>query len=119
LNFQSQKSLLNQYPHILNPNLTQKIPLNPAHQDLSNNTSGTFWFLQNFQLWFNLIFSEEIIQYSRPFAPQVHMSWNQAYAPLLLESIPKRPRTQSEASQFGESHKYKIKQINYLPSYVD
>jgi len=27
----------------------------PAHQDLSNNTKGTFQFLPNLQLWFNLI----------------------------------------------------------------
>ncbi len=45
--------------HILNPNLTKKIPLNPPHQDLSNNTKGTLQFLQNFQLQFNLIFSEK------------------------------------------------------------
>jgi hypothetical protein len=44
-------------------------PLNPAHQNLSNNTKDTFQFLQNFQLQFNLIFREEIIQYSRTFAP--------------------------------------------------
>jgi hypothetical protein len=48
--------------------LPNKIPLNPAHKDVSNNTKGTFQFLQNFQLQFNLIFSEEIIQYSRTFA---------------------------------------------------
>jgi hypothetical protein len=80
---------------------------------------GTFQFLQNFQLRFHLVFSEEIIQYSRTFAPQVQTSWNQADAPLLLESFPKRPRTRSEASQFGGSHKYKqnkTKQTNYLPS---
>jgi hypothetical protein len=39
----------------LNPNLTKEIPLNPAHQDLSYNTKGTFQFLQNFQLGINLI----------------------------------------------------------------
>ncbi len=73
--------------HILNPNFTKCIPLNPTHQDLSTNTKGTFHFLQNFQLQFNLIFNEEIIQYSRTFAPQVQMSWNQAHAPLLEESF--------------------------------
>jgi hypothetical protein len=31
--------------HILNPNLTNCIPLNPAHQDLSNNTKAMFQFL--------------------------------------------------------------------------
>ncbi len=45
--------------------------LNPAHQDLSNNTKGTLQFLWNFQVWFNLIFSEEIIQYSRTSTSQV------------------------------------------------
>jgi hypothetical protein len=55
----------------MNPNLTLYTPLNPAHQDLPNNTKGTFQFLQNFQLKFNLIFSEEIIQYSRTFTTQV------------------------------------------------
>jgi hypothetical protein len=33
--------------HILNPNLTKQIPLNPAHQDLSNSTKGTFQYLRN------------------------------------------------------------------------
>jgi hypothetical protein len=64
-----------------------------------NNTKGTFQFLQNFQLQFNLIFSEKIIQYSRTFAPQVQTPWNQAHAPLLLiKSFPKTPRTWSQAS---------------------
>ncbi len=48
---------------------------------------GTFQFLQNFQLRFNLIFSEEIIQYSRTFALQVQKSWNQAHAPILLRAF--------------------------------
>jgi hypothetical protein len=66
-----------------------QIPSNPAHQYLSNNTKGTFQFLQDFQVRFNLIFSEEIIQYSRTFAPQVQTSWNQAHAPLLLRELSK------------------------------
>jgi hypothetical protein len=56
---------------MLIPNLIKEIPLNPAYQDLSNNTKGTFQFLRNSQLRFNLIFSEEIIQYSRTSTPQV------------------------------------------------
>jgi hypothetical protein len=78
LNFQRQKSFKNSISptNNLNPNLTKQIPLNPAHQDLSNNTKDTFQFLRKFQLRFNLIFSEEIIQYSRTFAPQLQMSWN-------------------------------------------
>jgi hypothetical protein len=52
------------------------------------------------------------------------MPWNQAHAPLLLllESFPKRPRTQSEAFQFGGSHKYKQNKpnkSNKLPSFID
>jgi hypothetical protein len=99
----------------LNPNLTKSIPLNPSHQDLSKNTKGTFQ-LRNFQLSFNLIFSEKIIQYSRTFAPQVQTSWNQANAPLPLKSYPKRPRTQYEAFWFAGSHKHKTKQTNYIAS---
>jgi len=45
--------------------------------------------------------NEEIIQYSRTFALQVQMSWNQAHASLLVESFPKTPRTRSEAFQVG------------------
>jgi hypothetical protein len=93
LNFQRQKSLIkNQYLWHSEFNLTKKIPLNPAHQDLSNNTKATFQFLRNFQLQFYLIFSEEIIHYSRTFAPQVQTSWSQAHAPLLLASLPNRPK---------------------------
>jgi hypothetical protein len=45
------------------------------------------------------------------------MSWNQAHAPLLIESFPKTLRTWSEASRFNESHnlkklKIKIKNSN-------
>jgi hypothetical protein len=61
---------------------------------------------------------KKIIQYSRTFAVQLQTSWNQADAPLLLESFPKRPRTQSEASGFGENHKYKNK-TNKLPCFID
>jgi hypothetical protein len=49
--------------HILNPNRTKQISLNPAYQDLSSNTTGTFQFLGIFQLHFTLVSSEEIIQY--------------------------------------------------------
>jgi len=38
--------------------------------------------------------------------------------PIFIESIPKTPRTQSEASRCGGSHNYETKQnkTNYLPS---
>ncbi len=90
--------------HILNPNVTKWILLNPAHHDLSNYTKATFQFLWNFQLWLNLILTEEIVQYSRTFASQVWMSWNQAHAPLLVKGFPKTSRTWSEASWLGGSH---------------
>jgi hypothetical protein len=35
------------------------------------------------------------------------MPWNQAHAPLLVESFQKEPKTWSQTSQFGGSHKYK------------
>ncbi len=38
--------------------------------------------------------------------------WNQAHAPLLVESFPKTPKTQSKASWFGGFHNYKTKQNN-------
>ncbi len=115
LNFQQQKSLKNQYlPH----SESKSYQMNSAHQDLSKNTKGTFQFLRNFQLRLDLIFSEEIIQYSRTFALQVQTSWNQAHAPLLVKNFPKTPRTWSEASWFGGSHNYNTKQ-NKLPSFID
>ncbi len=60
LNFQQQKSLKDQYlPH-------------SASKSYQINS---------------IIFSEEIIQYSRTFALQVQTLWNQANAPLLVESF--------------------------------
>jgi hypothetical protein len=95
---------------ILSPNFTKYIPLSPASWDLLNNTKRKSQFLWNFQLWFNLIISEKIIQYSRTFTPHVQKSWNPANAPLLIESFSKILRTQSNASQFGGSHNYETKQ---------
>jgi hypothetical protein len=48
------------------------------------------------------------------------MPWTQKpmHHTLLVQSFPKTPRTQSEASQFGGSHNYKNK-TNYLPSFLD
>jgi hypothetical protein len=77
----------------LNPSFTKQIPLNPAHQDLSNNTNGTFQYLWNFMLRFNLIFSEEIIQYSRTLNCTAGPQWNQSHALLLIKSFPNTPKT--------------------------
>jgi len=68
------------------------------------------WFFWGFIL----NFSEEIIQYSRTFAWQFLMSWNQAHAPLLTETFPKTPRTQSEASRLSGSHNYETKQTTFI-----
>jgi len=66
LNFRQQKSLQNQYLlHSESKSYQIDSIKSSAHQDLFNNTKGTFQFLQNFYLRYNLIFSEEIIQYSR------------------------------------------------------
>ncbi len=65
------------------------------------------------QLLFILIFSEEIIQYSRTFAPQVQTAWNQAHWPLLIESFSNTPRTRSETPWFSRSHNYKTKQTTF------
>ncbi len=82
-------------------------------------TKGTFQFLRNLQLQLNLIFSEEIIQYSWTSTVQVQMPWNQADAPVLLKSFRKRPRMWSEASRFNASHNYKEKKRNKLPCFID
>jgi hypothetical protein len=101
-------------PHILNPILPNKfhlilhIKIFPTTPKAHSNSS------KKIQLRFNLIFSEEIIQYSRTFAPQVQTSWNQAHAPLHIESFPKTPRTGSEASWLDGSHNYKTKQTTFL-----
>jgi hypothetical protein len=43
-------TLKNQYlPHSESKSYQMNSPLNPAHQDLSNNTKSTFQFLQYFQ----------------------------------------------------------------------
>ncbi len=57
-----QKSLKNQCLSHSESKSYQINSWNPAHQDVSSNTKGTFQFLRNFQLQFNKIFSEKIIQ---------------------------------------------------------
>jgi hypothetical protein len=117
-NFQGQKSLWNQYlPH----SKSKSYQINSIESCSSRSislTKGTFQFLWNFQLQFHLIFSEEIIQYSRTFTPQVQTSWNQADEPLVLESFPKRPRTQSEASWFRVDL-IDTNTTNKQPSFID
>jgi hypothetical protein len=124
LNFQQQKSLKNQYLSTFWIQiLPNKISLNPPHQDLSNNTKGTFQFLWNFQLRCNLIFSEKIIQYSsRTFC---------SASPNIMEPSPGTPSSSWRAfqrhqehdlehpSMYYGSHNYKTKQTTCLHSYID
>jgi hypothetical protein len=83
LNFQWQKSLKNQH---LPPSKSKsyQIKIFPTTPKAHTNSSKFPAMIS-----FNLIFSEEIIQYSKTFALEVET----ANAPLLLESFPKRPIT--------------------------
>jgi len=88
LNFQQQKSLKNQY---LPPSQCKPYQIN----SIKSYSSRSFQqhqrhiqFLRNVQLRFNLIFCEEIIQYSRTFAPQlqkrhgtkpIHPCWSRTF----------------------------------------
>ncbi len=81
LNFQQQKSLKNQYflhseskSYQINSIKILLINIFPTTPKAHSNSS------KKFQLRFNLIFNEKIIQYSRTFAPQVQTTWNQAHA---------------------------------------
>jgi hypothetical protein len=91
--------------------LPNKFYLNLSHRDLSSNTKGTFQFLPNFQLRFNLIFSDEIIQYSRTFALQVKR---------VMEPSPCTPPRHKERNL---KHPGSVDLIttrqNKLPSFID
>jgi hypothetical protein len=107
LNFQWQKLLKNQYlPH----SESKSYEINPAHQDLSNNTKGTFQFLRNFQLWFNLLFKNFCTT-----------------SPNVMEPSPWTPPGQELSKDtkntiwsilVQRSRNYKTKQ-NKLPSFID
>jgi hypothetical protein len=88
LNFQRQKSPQNQYlPHSESKSYQINSIKSCSHRDLSNNTKCTFQFLQSFQLRFNLIFNEELIQYSKTFALQVQTSWNHTHEPTPCQKL--------------------------------
>jgi hypothetical protein len=129
LNFQQQKSLLNQYlPH--SEAKTYQINF------INSCSSRSFQF--NFQWKSHSIFknfyitSPNAMKPSRCTPPPWELSkdtknaiWNirvwwisqvqnkikqtNCLASLVLESFPKTPRTQSETSEFSRSHKYKTK----------
>ncbi len=134
LNFQPQKSLLNQYiPHSeiqILPNNSIKILLIKIFPTTPKANSIKSWSSRSFKqhqrqipiptkfwaaIWFNFQCGNHSIFENFCTASPKH-PWNQANAPLLLQSFPKRPRMRSEASQFHGSHQYKTKQTNYLAS---
>jgi hypothetical protein len=84
----------------------------------SSRSFQQYRFLWNFQLGFSLIFSEEIIQYSKNFntASPNAMKPSPCTPPPPGELSKETKNTQSKASLFSGSHKYKIKQTNNLPS---
>jgi hypothetical protein len=100
LNFQWQKSLKNQYLAHSGSKSYQINSIKSCSSRSFQQHQSHIPIPPNFQLRFNLIFNDEIIQYSKTFALQVQTSWTQAHAPLLIKSFPKTPRTQSEASRF-------------------
>jgi hypothetical protein len=80
LSFQWQKALLNQYlPH--SESKTYHINSTKSCSSRSFQQHQTHIPIPPKKLdKIYLVFSEEIIQYSRTFAPQVQTSWNQAHA---------------------------------------
>jgi hypothetical protein len=108
--FSSRNQLKINISYILSPNLTKRIPWNPAHQDLFKNTKGTIQFVLNFQLLFYLIFSEKIIQYSRTFALPVKKSLNQ---------ITMRPSSSSRAFQRHQEQELKHPHlVDLIPTFL-
>jgi len=115
LNFQQQISLKNQHlPHSESKSYqinsikfcsSRCFQQHQRHIPIPPTFSATITF--NFQWRNQSINIQELLR---------RKSWNQANAPLLLESFPNKQRTWFEASWFGESHKYKTKQTNYLTS---
>jgi len=83
LNFQWQKSFKNQYlPHSESKSYqinSIKLCSSRSFQQHQRHIPIPLKFSAT------IIFSEEIIEYSRTFGPQVQTSWNQAHAPLLVE----------------------------------
>jgi hypothetical protein len=95
---------------ILNPNVAKCIPLNPAHQDLSNNTKRHIPIPPRFSapILFNIQWRNHSL--FKNFCTTSPNVMEPSHAPLLVESFPKTPRTRSEASGFSRSHNYEAKQ---------
>jgi hypothetical protein len=61
------------------------------------------------------MFSEEIIQYSRTFAPQIQMSWKQAHPHLLVKSFPEHQEHDLKHPGLVDLITIKQNKTNYLP----
>jgi hypothetical protein len=98
LNLQWQKLLQNQYfPH----SESKFYQINSINQDLSNNTKGTFQFLQNSQLQFNFNIQELLYHKSKHHGTKpMHPSSSRAF---------QRHQEHVLASGFSRSHNYKTK----------
>jgi hypothetical protein len=116
LNFQQQKSFLNQYfPH----SESKSYLINSIKSSLSRSFQQHQRHLpipQKFSIRFNLIFSEEIIQYSRTFAREVQMSWNGAMHPSLSKAF---QRHQEHNLKHPGSVDLITTKQNKLPSFID
>ncbi len=100
LNFQQEKWVETQsLPH----SESKSYKINSIKSCSSRSFQQHQWHIPNS----SQIFSQEIIQYSRTFAPQVQTQWNQAHGHLLVKNFRQTPRSWSEASRFGGAHKYK------------
>jgi len=110
LNFQQPKWLKNQYfPHSESKSYLINSIKSCSSRSFQQHHKK-FQFLWNFQLWFDLIFSEKIIQYSRTFCT----ASSNVMEPSLPRAFQRHQKTPwSEASQFGGSPNHKT---NYLPS---
>ncbi len=114
--FSSRNHLKINISHILNPNLTKYIPLNPLIKTSPTTPKAHSNSSAIFSYNFNLIFSEKkIIQYFKNFCTaSLNVMEPKPIHPSFDESFPKTPRTRSEASQFCGSHNYKTKQTTFL-----
>jgi hypothetical protein len=121
LNFQQLKSLGNQYlPH----SESKSYQINSIKSYSSRSFQQHQRHIQNsseiFQLWFNLIFSEEIIQYPRTFAPQVQCHETKPMHPSPQELSKDTKNTiWSIPGRWISLVQTKQNKTNKLPSFID
>jgi len=110
--FNSENHFKINVSHILNPNLTKYFPLNLAHQDLSNNINDTFQFLQNFQLRFNLIFTEKYSIFKNFCIASPNIIWTNPMHPSLLRAFQRHQKR--DLKHLGLVDLITIKQTTFL-----